>query len=77
MPTALTDRIKTYMEWLPNSHPQDEGKYALICRGQVTVHDSPEAAQLSGFDNYGSMSEFLVVKIERNAPTQIPALQPT
>jgi hypothetical protein len=58
------------MEWLPGSRPEDDGKYALIHDGVLTVHKTEREANNVGFDRYGSINQFLVLKIERPKSTQ-------
>jgi hypothetical protein len=69
---TLNEQSKAYMAWLPTSHPEDEGKFALVCQGLVTVHDTSEAAHIMGFDLCGSVSSFIVVHIDRSqSPTAV------
>jgi hypothetical protein len=61
---TLGQRIKTYLEKLPELLPEHEGKYALIRDGEIAVYDSLSQATEIGCQKYGSLNEFLVLKIE-------------
>jgi len=59
--------VKAFFEQLPELLKTHRNQYALIHDDQITIHQSCESAHAIGFDKYGSMSEFMVLKIEPRA----------
>jgi hypothetical protein len=61
-------RIEIFQAQLPSLLPKYEGRYALVHGGQVSIYDSPDEANRFGFEKYGKINDFLVIKIEPQQP---------
>ncbi len=70
---TLEQGLKTYQQQLPSLLPQHEGKWALIISdGNLLVCESEEEANRIGFATYGKVNDFLVTRIEPEAPHSEP-----
>ena len=61
-------QIQIFQAQLPSLLPEYEGRYALMHGEQVAIYDSPDEANRFGFEKYGKINDFLVIKIEAPTP---------
>ena len=61
---TLQANLEVYVRELPSLLPEHEGKYAMICGGQVYPYKTAELATATGLERCGNAHEFLVLKIE-------------
>lgn len=61
---TLQANLEVYVRKLPSLLPEHEGKYAMICGGQVYPYRTAELATAAGLELCGNAHEFLVLKIE-------------
>lgn len=72
---TIKKRLATFLDALPTLLPDHLGKYALICDGEITVHDSAEAAMEAVPDGCDDVRHFLIIRIEPS-PQDVRVVEP-
>jgi hypothetical protein len=61
---STKERLARYLDALPALLPDHLGKFALICDGQITVHETPDDAMEAVPDSCTDSRDFLIIRIE-------------